>query len=479
MRTLTVIGLDGLFPDFIETFRTAMPNLARLHGAGLSATLMSTVPPFTPQAWTSMTTGVNPGGHGIPGFTRMVDGTETVLNRTSIQAPQLWDHLSRASITSGLVNIPMTFPAPAVPGFALSGMLTPSVASQGFMHPAGLRDALLAQVPDYVIDTAVHKKDRHHPALWHRLQGMLRSRIAACRHLLSGHDVDCFFCVFVLIDRVCHVFYRFLDPRDPIYDSDEGKTVRARLTPLLKELDAFMGELASESRYVAVVSDHGFRREEGKFYTNRFLADAGFLALKTSLKRWVINQCAALFGRDRLRRWLPRGWIQRGLAATAKTPARMPAGQARSAPLTAQGIEVPDPDVRDRLVSLLETVKDPRDGSPLFTGIHVRDALYHGPSAGCFPDLVLEARQGGVEMSPHMIGKSFLMFTPEDWPGGHHDRRGVFSLSGPSIQPGTGQTEMAMVDVLPTLLGIFNIRDIPRLEGCNRLAGAREDGEAQ
>ena len=65
-----VIGLDGaawhLLDPMIE--RGVMPRLAALRARGASGPLVSTVPTYTPPAWTSAATGVNPGRHGIYGF---------------------------------------------------------------------------------------------------------------------------------------------------------------------------------------------------------------------------------------------------------------------------------------------------------------------------------------------------------------------------------------------------------------------------
>ncbi len=45
--------------------------LKKLIEKGVFGPLESTIPPITPPAWTSMTTGKNPGKHGIPGFIKV------------------------------------------------------------------------------------------------------------------------------------------------------------------------------------------------------------------------------------------------------------------------------------------------------------------------------------------------------------------------------------------------------------------------
>ena len=65
---LAILGLDGLYPAFLGTFAEAIPVLAGLRNAAFAPHVLSTVPPYTPQAWTTLTTGVNPGVHGIAGI---------------------------------------------------------------------------------------------------------------------------------------------------------------------------------------------------------------------------------------------------------------------------------------------------------------------------------------------------------------------------------------------------------------------------
>src|SRR3990172_11273772 len=71
---VVLIGLDGgtyrVLNPLMEEGR--LPNIARLLKNGSHGTLLSTIPPVTAPAWTSLLTGKNPGKHGIFNFLRMV-----------------------------------------------------------------------------------------------------------------------------------------------------------------------------------------------------------------------------------------------------------------------------------------------------------------------------------------------------------------------------------------------------------------------
>ncbi|TMD15802.1 MAG: hypothetical protein E6J00_01965 [Chloroflexi bacterium] len=57
-----LIGLDCLGPEVLDPARGLMPSLAALAQRHPSGTLLSTLPPITVPAWTSMLTGCDPGG---------------------------------------------------------------------------------------------------------------------------------------------------------------------------------------------------------------------------------------------------------------------------------------------------------------------------------------------------------------------------------------------------------------------------------
>lgn len=463
---LAVLGLDGLFPECIDTFAHAFPALTRLRREGFAAPLLSTMPPYTPQAWTSMVTGVNPGRHGIAGFTRRAGSREEPVDRTWIRARQFWDYLAAGEVRTGLLNVPLSHPVPQMPGFAVAGMLCPSPAAPGFAWPPPLASELLARVPDYAVDVAVKKKDFHDPRAAARIRAALSARLRAARFLLETRPVDVFFCVFVALDRTFHLWFRYLDPRDPLWAAQQAAAIRGALLPAFAEIDAFAAELAGRADRLLVVSDHGFRPEEGKFYANRFLARHGLAALRPSLARALSEGAIRLFGRDRLRRLLPKALIEGGLAAAAPAVE----GRAFAAPLAAQGLFAADEEARAEVMRLLRELRDPRTGAPLATALYTREELYAGPECHRFPHIVLELAGGGIEVSPHLLGREHLRFTPADWPGGHHDRRGVWIAHGRGIAPRVAAEPLRIEDVLPTALALLGLPVPEGLDGRPALA---------
>ena len=140
-------------------------------------------------------------------------------------------------------------------------------------------------------------------------------------------------------------------------------------------------------------------------------------------------------------------------------------GSAFASPLVAQGIFTRDDTVRNMITGLLYELKNPRDASPLISGLYYREKIYHGPETNRFPHLVMELKKGGFEASPHIIGDDFLHLTDDAWAGGHHDRRGIFAGWGKEIASRSSKALLDIADVLPSLLNLLGLDAPGRLEG--------------
>jgi predicted AlkP superfamily phosphohydrolase/phosphomutase len=85
-----VLGFDGLDPLILERLASEgkLPNFAGLMRSGDFRPLGTTVPPLSPVAWATFTTGMNPGGHGIFDFVHRDPETMTpYLSTTKAEAP--------------------------------------------------------------------------------------------------------------------------------------------------------------------------------------------------------------------------------------------------------------------------------------------------------------------------------------------------------------------------------------------------------
>jgi predicted AlkP superfamily phosphohydrolase/phosphomutase len=150
-----IVGLDGLDPGLCDRFIAdgRLPNLAKLQQQGVFARLQTTFPSISPVAWSSFSTGVNPGRHNIYDFlTRDPRTYRAKLSSADISEPSrrlsvgkysfpvgkpkyrllrksqpFWKVLGEHGIFSTVLRVPITFPPEKFHGLLLSGMCVPEL----------------------------------------------------------------------------------------------------------------------------------------------------------------------------------------------------------------------------------------------------------------------------------------------------------------------------------------------------------------
>ncbi len=150
---MIVLGIDGMDPVFLETHWQSLPNLNRLRTEGDFRRLGTTIPPQSPVAWSTVTTGMDPGGHGIFDFVHRNPATRlpmlsmaeiTEPTRTLTIGPYLiplagggirqtragrafWQIMADHGVPSNIVRMPANFPPAECETESLAGMGTPDM----------------------------------------------------------------------------------------------------------------------------------------------------------------------------------------------------------------------------------------------------------------------------------------------------------------------------------------------------------------
>ena len=150
---MIVLGVDGMDPVFVETHLASLPNLNRLRQQGTFRRLATTVPPQSPVAWSSVITGMDPGGHGIFDFVHrnpstrmpvssMAESTEPTRSLAigpyllplsgggvrSLRAGRtFWQMLEEHGVRSSVIRMPANFPPAECEAESLAGMGTPDM----------------------------------------------------------------------------------------------------------------------------------------------------------------------------------------------------------------------------------------------------------------------------------------------------------------------------------------------------------------
>ena len=150
-----VVGFDGLDPEILSGLLSQgkVPNIAGLIEEGGFKRMRSTCPPISPVAWSSFSTGVNPGKHNI--FDFLAPERKTYMSKLSsadIRPPTkwlplgkyriplnkpsyrplrkskpFWTVLSENEIFSSIIRVPITFPPDEFGGVLLSSLCVPDL----------------------------------------------------------------------------------------------------------------------------------------------------------------------------------------------------------------------------------------------------------------------------------------------------------------------------------------------------------------
>ena len=152
-KRMIVLGVDGMDPVFVQNHWSELPNLNRLRTEGDFRPLATTVPPQSPVAWSSVSTGMDPGGHGIfdfvhrdpatrapissmaevsdPGRTLTIGPYVIPLSSGSVRSRRagktFWQILSENRMPATVIRMPANFPPADCEAESLSGMGTPDL----------------------------------------------------------------------------------------------------------------------------------------------------------------------------------------------------------------------------------------------------------------------------------------------------------------------------------------------------------------
>lgn len=297
-RTI-IIGLDGMPYRLIKDLAShdVMPNTKRIIEQGTFRQMESSIPEISSVAWSSVMTGVNPGRHGIFGFTDVPDGTYRLSfpNFNDLKASPFWNHEGNGR--SVIVNLPFTYPAPSLNGVLIAGFV--ALDLKRATHPPSLIPKLNEM--DYRIDVDSSTAHKSMDLFLKNLDRTLNARIAAYRYLWDKEDWQTFMLVFTGTDRLGHFLW-------DAYEDSSHKHHSAFLDHLHK-IDEVVGEIAgriAEDDLLIMLSDHGFESSGAEVQMNFILSQEGFLKvllsnpgfdLKASLKARRFSQKGIFTGK--------------------------------------------------------------------------------------------------------------------------------------------------------------------------------------
>lgn len=490
---IVLIGLDGATWEVIYPLvqKGKLPTFGRLIQNGSHGELNSTIPPLSAPAWTSAFTGVNPGKHNIfDFFTIRADNYELRnVSSNDRKTPALWNILDTHGLTSGIFNVPMTYPPEPINGFMITGLGTPDSKSN-FIYPASLREKLEKHLSglQFSIDvgTIMSGKD---DAFLKELYKVTDMQEKAVHYLYHTYKPDFFMVVFDELDRIQHFFWRHMEVSHPFHDPKVSQKHKRAIEEYYQYLDDILKrflDILSEDTTVVIISDHGFGGLHKDFYINKYFLDTGILKLKPK-PPIPINIRLLRTGKTLLKKttyrigigqWVDRtvpDWLRlKSLTSTIDTGlANVDWSQTKAyfCSLSGQNIWInlkgrqPDGMVepgieyetlRDQLRERLYQLKDPQTSRTIIRKVYKREEIYTGDLVSNAPDLIIDMADGYVMQT----GFSPTVLMPSTqyklYRSGCHKQHGIFIAGGKEIRKNHQVKNAEITDIVPTILHLLD-----------------------
>jgi predicted AlkP superfamily phosphohydrolase/phosphomutase len=461
MSRVILIAWDGADWRILDPLLEAgaLPNLQALIERGQRDVLRSTVPTHSWSAWPSFLTGVDPVDHGVYDIVEAVPGTHKQFPVTykSIKARTFLDDLTAARKPMLLLDIPLTFPPPDIPGSLLAGGVLPK--GRSFTAPADLPDTLSKSGLEWPINGMSWTTYRNRPdAYLDEAHDVTAKRIKVSEWLMDNSEWDLMASVWVAVERTQHCLSSHIAPDHPDYLKNKDTRLGTKVADIYRQLDEAIGSFVSRARpddLILFISDHGFQSCTRAVHMDHLLKKFGLLEFSAS---------NVLFGPMQwgpLRQLARKAYDLLGLHGKVSLPQSVnwsktkafttirSTGEGVSVNLAGREVDgIVDPAdydrVRDEVMERLASFVDPKTGRNPVKEIHKREEIFKGRFADRAPDIMMVPTEG------YSLTHARSAIEDADWVSGDHRMEGTIVAVGPNVKP--FEQPPALVDMAPTLV---------------------------
>jgi predicted AlkP superfamily phosphohydrolase/phosphomutase len=406
-------------------------------------------------AWTTFVTSKNPGKLGFFGVRNRRDSSYTdtsIVTSLAVREPTVWDILSRAGKTVGLLAVPPTYPPKPVNGFMVTCFLTPDTNCP-FTYPEKLKGEIEQVVGKYMIDVEDFRTEDKRRLL-EQIYRMTEQNFALAKHFLTSRDLDFFMMVDMAPDRLHHGFWKFFDRSHRKHKS------HPEYSPAIERyyiyLDSQIGDLISvigDDAYAIVVSDHGAKKMDGCININDWFIREGYLKLKSRPRGTVALKDAAVDW-DNTVAW---GWGGYYSRVFLNVKGREPRGI----------IEPRDyENVRDEIAQRILEIPDD-EGNPMDTRAVKPEDIYAGAHVQKAPDLLVFFGDLSWRVTEDIGHDSLYGLETEMGPDDAvHSQYGMFICSDCKTERSKRLEGLRLLDGAPTILSLMGLPVPEDMEGC-------------
>ena len=484
MTQLLIIGLDGATFDLIKPWAAEgkLPALAKLMHDGVTGDLESTLPPVTSPAWPTFMTGKNPGKHGVFDFIRPRAGTFDMVNASQIKGKLLWEILSEAGYSVGVLNVPITYPPRQVNGYLVPGLLAPDQGKT--VYPPDLLKPYEAELGKYRLTPNVQYKAGNEAEFIADLHDLIDTQLRYALRLMQDHPTDVLMLHFLATDNGSHALWRFMDKTHPRHDPVLAAKYGDALLKVYQHLDEAVKQVQAAGCSIIIMSDHGFGPLHRTINLNILFIEKGLMHLKprffTQARWWafrngltpataykILSRLGLQNVTARVSRKARNELVGKFLSFEDVDWSRTIAysmGHVGQIYINLQGREPYGSITSDRyeaarqqVVDALNTLRDPATGQPLVERIIPREEAAHGPYLDQGADLHL-ILDGYKTIAFPLFATDGRVLTPQiRGDSGCHRLHGIFIGHGPAFASGAAVTGAKIIDLAPTILHLLDV----------------------
>jgi predicted AlkP superfamily phosphohydrolase/phosphomutase len=484
VKVLTIV-LDAADRELLWRWAAEgeLPVLGRMLREGGSARLGSHGGLMPEAAWPTLTTGAEPGSHGVYNWRPIRPRTYQRTRQPPSAARKAFWHVLRDTVP-GARAVVLDAPFNAT---LSDDRITEVVGwgERGSVHHASWPPGLLAELterhgsfPSWTEDDYV-RWPLEERRLLRALEDAIGRRTEILLDLLARGDWDVALACFYELHDGGHAFYRYLDPGSPGHAARRAPSGRAALLRLYRAADTAIGRIRAavgDDVDLLVCSPKGFRpNTSGEALLPRVLEGLGYQvprpvaggSRRVELARGLVRAVAPrplrrqLFGRvswQERDRMLEALWIESVDWARSRALAEPDIGSGyirlNVRGREPQGIVEPGAE-SDRLAAELThdllQLTHASSGAPAVDRVIRREELAPGPNSDLLPDLFVAWTRGVLLDAVRHPRLGVVRERTKDLPTSEHTGEAFAIGSGPRFRAGATM-EGALADVAATVL---------------------------
>ncbi|ALL01989.1 hypothetical protein Pyrde_1946 [Pyrodictium delaneyi] len=460
-KKVCIIGLDGVGLHNIRLFLNKLPlnNISKIINKGFSSTF-SSIPPYTPSAWTSIFTGVNPGKHGIYGFYKVIKNknknfTVTLASSYDIKYPRIFEMLTMFNMKSVIINVPLVYPVHGLIGLKNVIVVSDWASPSQFIHPKSYDSKYKEYLVNPPHNWSLATDNKKYA---YKVEEFLKTRINMYYDLLEQENYNLFIVVFSELDWLMHRIPEIINGKEISY-----------VSKILSIIDTFIHRAINTCNMVILVSDHGFTTAQTIVSINRILYENKLIAFKYKLNFGkLLNKSTFLaqassdnenstishkFSKiinmainntvNMLKKVVPSGILMK---IAPIIPISMEIDYSRSSAFMLEtgnwGVYVKDEYIT-MVKSLLKHVK-------YIKKITYGRNIFWGRYANLAPDLILIPQSDVIFDTRIYAEPVYSKFV------GEHDTHALIAFYGDNVVPGN-EVNVTMYDIVPTVLSYLGL----------------------